>query len=67
MSMMYSKIKVEIGINNDELLETIWKFMQEIKWGEGEVGNIIELINLDLLTIIFTLFSRFQNEVEIKI
>jgi hypothetical protein len=67
MSMMYSKIKVEIGINNDELLETIWKFMQEIKWGEGEVGNIIELINLHLLTIIFTLFSRFQNEVEIKI
>jgi hypothetical protein len=64
MSMMYSKIKVEIGVINDELMETIWKLMHEIKWGEGEVSNIIELINLHLLTIIFTLFHVFKMKLK---
>jgi len=36
MSMLYSKIKFEIDRNNDELFETIYKHMREIKGGEGE-------------------------------
>jgi hypothetical protein len=36
MSMLYSKIKFEIDINNDELLEIIWEHMREIK--RGEIG-----------------------------
>jgi hypothetical protein len=35
MSMLYSKIKIEIDINNDELLEIIWKHMREMKRGRG--------------------------------
>jgi len=35
MSMLYSKIKFEININNDELLETIWEHTREVKRGEG--------------------------------
>jgi hypothetical protein len=30
----YSKIKIEIDVNNDELLAIIWKYTKEIK-GEG--------------------------------
>jgi hypothetical protein len=30
MSILYSKIKFEIDINDDELLETIWEHMKEI-------------------------------------
>jgi hypothetical protein len=33
--MLYSKIKFEININNDELLETIWEHTREVKRGEG--------------------------------
>jgi hypothetical protein len=36
MSMLYSKIKIEIDINNDELLETIWEHMRKIKMEGGE-------------------------------
>jgi hypothetical protein len=39
MSMLYSKIKIEIDTNNDELLETIWEYMKEVKEGEGEGGG----------------------------
>ncbi len=35
MSMLKNKIKIEIDINNDELLKTIWEHMREIKRGEG--------------------------------
>jgi hypothetical protein len=31
--MLYSKIKFEININNDELLETIWEHTREVKRG----------------------------------
>jgi hypothetical protein len=34
--MLYSKIKIEIDINNDELLEFIWKDTREMKRGRGE-------------------------------
>jgi hypothetical protein len=34
MSMLHNKIKLEIDINNDELLEIIWEHMREIKRGE---------------------------------
>jgi len=37
MSMLYSKIKIEIDTNNDELLETIWEHMKEIKRVGGRV------------------------------
>jgi hypothetical protein len=33
MPMLYSKIKIEIDINNDELLEFIWKHMREMERG----------------------------------
>jgi len=36
MSMLYSKIKIEIDINNDELSETIWEHMKEIQMEGGE-------------------------------
>ncbi len=36
ISMLYDKIKIEININNDELLETIWEHMRKIKREEGE-------------------------------
>jgi hypothetical protein len=39
MSMLYSKIKFEININNDELLETIWEHTREVKRGEGCLLN----------------------------
>ncbi len=39
MSMLYSKIKIEIDTNVDELLETIWEHMKEIKGGEGVLLN----------------------------
>jgi hypothetical protein len=35
VSMLYSKIKFEIDINNDKLLKIIWKHMREIKRGRG--------------------------------
>lgn len=45
MSMLYSIIKIKIDISNDELLETIWEHMNEIKrGGVGEkVKDIIKL------------------------
>jgi len=43
MSMFCSKIKFEIDMNNDELLETILKHVREIK--RGERGGIIKLNN----------------------
>ncbi len=40
MCMLYSRIKFEISINNDELLKTIWEHMTEIKRrGGGGAGN----------------------------
>jgi flagellar basal body-associated protein FliL len=33
MHMLYIKIKIEIDINNDELLQSIWEHMKEIKRG----------------------------------
>ncbi len=35
MSMLKNKIKIEIDINNDELLKTIWEHAREINRGEG--------------------------------
>jgi hypothetical protein len=37
MSISYKKIKIKIDINNDELLETIWEHMKEIKRGKGRI------------------------------
>jgi hypothetical protein len=35
--MLYSIIEIKIDISNDELLETIWEHMNEIKrGGEGK-------------------------------
>jgi len=55
ISMLYSKIKIKIDINKDELLKTIWEHMRELK------GYIIKLINFHILShysyLIFT-FSR---------
>jgi hypothetical protein len=32
--MLHNKIKLEIDINNDELLEIIWEHMRELERGE---------------------------------
>ncbi len=50
MSILYSKIKIEIDINNDELLlQAIWEHMREIKKGgrgvKGGRGDINKKIN----------------------
>jgi len=59
MSMLYSKIKIEIDTNNDELLETVWEHIREIKWGKGRQCDVIELINLHFLYHYFYLtFSK---------
>jgi hypothetical protein len=58
--MLYNKNNIEIDINNDELLETIWEHMKEIKRGEGK-GNIIKLINLHLLYSYSCLFFTFSK------
>jgi hypothetical protein len=64
--MLCSKIKFDIDINNDELLETILKHVREIKRGEGE--GIIKLIKLHLLSLLFlSFFSHFQIKASIKI
>ncbi len=55
MFVLYNKIKIEIDINNDELLDlTIWEHMKEIK-KKGR-GGIIKLINLHPLHHCFYLF-----------
>ncbi len=36
MSILHSKIKFEIDINNADLLEIVWEHMREIKRPEGE-------------------------------
>ncbi len=33
MPMLYSKIKFDIDVNNDNLLETIWEHMKQRKGG----------------------------------
>lgn len=35
-TMLYDTIKFEIHTYNDELLETIWEHMKEIKKGDGQ-------------------------------
>jgi hypothetical protein len=45
MSMLYIKIKFEIDMNNNRLLETICEHMKQIKRG-GRQKDIINLINL---------------------
>jgi hypothetical protein len=62
ISILYDKIKIEIDINNDELLETIWEHMRKIKREEGG-GDNIKLINLHLLYHYFLSFSHnFKGE-----
>jgi hypothetical protein len=31
MSMLYNNIKIDINTNNDQLLETIWEHMKEVR------------------------------------
>jgi hypothetical protein len=60
MHMLYIKIKIEININNDELLKIIWEHMKEIKRGwEGD--DIIRLINLHVLDRYSYLFLTFSK------
>jgi hypothetical protein len=39
MSMLYSKIKFDIDVNNDDLLETIWEHMKQRKGGGAILLN----------------------------
>jgi hypothetical protein len=36
ISILHSKIKFEIDINSDDVLEIVWEHMREIKRPEGE-------------------------------
>jgi hypothetical protein len=56
MFKLYSIIKIEIDISNDELLEIVWESMREIKRCRG---NVIKLINLHLHC--FYLFFTFSK------
>ncbi len=38
MSLLYSKIKFEFHISNDELLKIIWQNLKEKKGGEGGIS-----------------------------
>jgi hypothetical protein len=43
-NVLYNKIKIEIDTNNDELLETIWEHIiniRKIKWGRYSVYFLI--------------------------
>jgi hypothetical protein len=55
--MLYRKIKIEIDTNNDELLETIWEHMKEIK---GSGRGIAKWINLHIICHYFHLFLTFS-------
>jgi hypothetical protein len=56
------KAYVEIAINNDEPLQTIWDPMREIKRGERG-GHIPKLINLHLLCH----YSTFSQILKMKL
>jgi len=61
------KGQVQIDINNDEPLQTIWEHMSEITRGGGD---IIKLINLNLLyhySHLFLTFSRLSLNLNLKI
>jgi hypothetical protein len=42
-NVLYSKVKIEIDTNNDELLENIWEHIiniRELKWGTISKCNL---------------------------
>jgi hypothetical protein len=50
-SVLYSEVKFEIDTNNDEVLETIWEHIiniREIKWGTYSVYFLINKISSPL-------------------
>jgi hypothetical protein len=63
--MLYSKIKIEIDTNNDELLETIWEHLKGRNKKVKRRGDIIKLKKLPSifpLSLFWPLFSHFQSE-----
>jgi hypothetical protein len=66
MFVLYIKIKFEIDMNNNGLLETICEHMKQIKRG-GRGRDIIKLILINLHFFYhYSFFSHFQNEASIK-
>jgi hypothetical protein len=61
MFILYNKIKIEIDINNYELLETIWEHMREIKRGERGYYSI------DKPPSPFLLFLPLSHILEVKL
>jgi hypothetical protein len=54
-NVLYSNIKIEIDTNNDELLETIWEYIiniRDIKWGRYLVYFLINKLSSPLITLI---------------
>lgn len=66
IALLYSKIKFEININNDELLESISKHVKDFSlkrrkgWIKG-AGRILLLITLHFLYDYFNLFFTFSK------
>ncbi len=59
MSVLYNNIKIDINTNNDQLLETIWEHMKEVR--EREV-ILLKLKFSSLLSLFFIFVSHFQSE-----
>jgi hypothetical protein len=68
MSILYIKIKIEIYMNNNGLLETVCEHMKQIKRG-GRGRDIIKLIltKLHFFYHYSLFFPYFQSEASIKI
>jgi hypothetical protein len=59
MSLLYSKIKIEFHISNDELLKIIWQNRKEKK-NEGREASLY------LFTNILILFSHFHVKLKFE-
>jgi hypothetical protein len=64
-NVLYSKVKIEIDTNNDELLETIWEHIiniREIKWGRYSVYFLINKLSSPL-----PLFLSLAHNFKVKL
>jgi hypothetical protein len=64
MSVLYNNIKIDINTNNDQLLETIWEHMKEVR--EREVILLNFLLSSLLPSFLF-LSHIFKVKLKLKI
>jgi len=68
-NVLYSKIKIEIDTNHDELLKTIWECIiniREIKWGRYLVYFLINKLPSPL-SLFLSLAHNFKVQLKSKI